>query len=198
MIARFGYRRLLPLANILLFAILIGVGYVGTSTDASQQQGLEMAHSAQQEGWQPTYIERAPPLTHLLAWSLNFPAMLFATPFAFLAKGWRADLVVNLIAAVYLFVLWLVVGLWLDRRSDPRRRKRNTPALQTIRWSALVLSCAALVLVLALIVVRVMLHQKPEALCTIPMLFWPFFLAYAARWEIVHSRVPVDTPALVA
>lgn len=198
MIARLGYRRILPLANILLFAILILVGNAATNHSNSTEQGTEIAHSAKAEGWQPTYIERPTPLTHLFAWSLNFPAMLFATPFGFLAKGWRADLLVNVIAALYLLILWFVVGLWLDRRDDPGRLIRRTTTLHAIRWTALVISSAAFLLIVALMVARMMLHQIAESICTIPMLFWPFFLAYAAQWEIRHSRNPAETKAALA
>jgi len=198
MIARLGYCRLLPLANILLFAILISVGYFGSNSSNAIGPGVEIAHSAQSEGWQPTYLERPTPLTHLFAWSLNFPAMLFATPFGFLAKGWHADLLVNVVTALYLVILWFVVGLWLDRHDSPGRTIRRTPMLHTIRWTALVVSSAAFLLVTAVIVARLMLHQFAETACTIPMLFWPFFLAYAARWEITHSNGSAQTKAAVA
>lgn len=162
------------------------------------QPGVEIAHSAQSEGWQPTYMERATPLSHLFVWSLNFPAMLFATPFGFLAKGWHADLLVNVIAAIYLVILWFVVGLWLDRRNAPGRSIRRTPILHTIRWAALVVSSAAFLLIVALIVARMTLHQFAETACTVPMLFWPLFLAYAARWEITHSVDSAHAKAALA
>lgn len=189
--ARFGYRRLLPLANIVLFAILISIGYMGSSYRNATQQDLELAHASQAEGWHPSYIQNPTPLSHLFAWSLNFPAMLFAAPFGFLAKGWRSDLLVNCIAAAYLVVLWYIAGLWLDRRRDSGQIIRRSPALQAIRWTALLVSSAALLLVVALVIARMMLREFPETICTLPMLFWPLFLAYAARWEIVHSRNPV-------
>ena len=198
MIARLGYRRLLPLANILLFAILISVGYWGSHSATAVEPGVEIAHSAQSEGWQPTYLDRPTPLSHLFVWSLNFPAMLFATPFGFFAKGWHADLLVTVIGAAYLGILWFVVGLWLDRRNVPGRTIRRTPILHTIRWTALVVSTAAFLLVTAVIVARLLLHQFAETVCTIPMLFWPLFLAYAARWEITHSADSGHTKVAVA
>ncbi len=198
MIARLGYRRLLPTANILLFAILLSIGYVGNRSADAYQQGLEIAHSAQAEGWQPTYIERPTPLTHLFAWSLNFPAMLFATPFGLLAKGWRAELLINGIAAVYLLVLWFIVGLWWDHRRDPSRPVHKTRPLQIVRWIAFVVASAAFLLVVAVIIARIMLHQYPETVCTVPMLFWPLFLAYAALWEIRRSRSLEQAKAAVA
>jgi hypothetical protein len=124
--------------------------------------------------------------------------MLFATPFGFLAKGWHADLLVNGVAALYLVMLWFAVGLWLDRRDAPGRAIRRTPMLHTIRWIALVVSAAAFLLVTAVIVARLMLHQFAESVCTIPMLFWPFFLAYAAHWEITHSNGSAQTKAALA
>ena len=198
MIARLGYRRLLPIANVVLFAVLLSIGYMGSSYRSTMQQGFQLAEAAKAEGWQPTYIERPTPFTHLIAWSLNFPAMLFATPFGFLAKGWRSDLLVNGIAAVYLVVLWYIVGLWLDRRKDSSRIIRRSTPLQAIRWAALVVSSVAFLTIVALVISRMMLHQFAETVCTIPMLFWPFFLAYAARWEIAHAQKSTETSAAVA
>jgi hypothetical protein len=172
----------------MLFTALISIGYMGSSNQSKIPQDFEIAHSSQAEGWQPTYIQRPTPLTHLFAWSLNFPAMLFASPFGFLGKGHVSDVIVNGVGAVYLLVLWYVVGLWLDRRADTTRVLRTTPVLQAIRWSALLVSSAAFLLVVALLIVRMMFREFPETICTLPMLFWPLFLAYAARWEIVRAR----------
>ena len=198
MIARLGYRRLLPIANLLLFALLLSIGYMGDSYRNEMQQGMRLAEAAKAEGWQPTYIERPTPFTHLIAWSLNFPAMLFATPFGLLAKGWKSDAVVNGIAAIYLIVLWFVVGLWLDRRKDPSRVIRRSAPLQSIRWTALVVSSIGFLMIVALVISRIVLHQFTETICTIPMLFWPFFLAYASRWEIKHAQKPEQTSVAVA
>jgi hypothetical protein len=192
MLALRGYRRILPLANLLLFAVLISIGYLGSSNQNKIPQDFEIAHSSQAEGWQPTYIQRPTPLTHLFAWSLNFPAMLFASPFGLLAKGHLSDVIVNSIGALYLLVLWYVVGLWLDRRSDTSRILRKTPILQAIRWTAFLVSSVAFILVVALVIARMMLREFPETICTLPMLFWPVFLAYAARWEIVRARYSVQ------
>ena len=188
MLTRYGYRGLLPVGNIVLFAILLTIGYVGRQDTSIMQQGVDLARTAQTEGTEITYLERPTPLTHLIAWSWNFPAMLFATPFGLLAKGRDGDLIVNGIAAVYLMIMWYVVGLWLDHRSDPDRATKRTPGLQAVRWSGFAISVLAFLAVGAIVAVRLVLHQYMEALCTTPILFWPVFLAYAARWEIVHSR----------
>ncbi len=192
------YRQILPLANIVLFAALLAVGYMGTANRGTVSESLEIAHSAQSEGWQPTYLERPTPLTHLFAWALNFPAMLFATPFGLLARGATAQWLVNGIGAVYLLVQWYVVGLWLDRRHNGSRPVRSSIALAVIRWTALLFAAGTFVLVVGLVVARVALHELPETVCTLPMLFWPGFLAYAARWEIAHSRASAQTHSALA
>jgi hypothetical protein len=193
--ARHGYRRILPAANIVLFAILLTIGYVGRPDTSVMQQGLDLARTAKSEGTEIMYVERPTPLTHLVAWSWNFPAMLFATPFGLLAKGPNADFVVNGIAAVYLVVMWYIVGLWLDHRRDRTRFTSNTPWLQRMRWTAFGISVLALFVVGVIVVMRTVLHQYAEAACTLPILFWPLFLAYAARWEIVHSRTATASAA---
>lgn len=196
MVERLGYRRILPLANIVLFAILIAVGYLGTAPRSNET--LEFGHSAQAEGWQPTYLERPAPLTHLFAWSLNFPAMLFATPFGLLTRGAASQWLVNGIGAMYLLVQWFMVGLWLDRRRDRSQPVRASTAFTAIRWTALLLAVGAFLVVIALIAVRIAVHDIPETFCTLPMLFWPGFLAYAALWEIAQARLAAQTRSAAA
>lgn len=198
MLARYGYRRILPAANVLLFALLLAIGYVGRQDTSTMQQGLDLARTAKSEGAEITYVERATPLTHLIAWSWNFPAMLFATPFGLLVKGRHGDLIVNAIAAVYLMIMWYIVGLWLDRRKDPDRVARRAPVFQAVRWIGFGIAVLTFFVVGTIVVMRVLLHQFAEGACTLPILFWPVFLAYAARWEIAHSRATVHETAHLA
>lgn len=198
MLAQYGYRRILPAANVVLFALLLTIGYIGREDTSTMQQGLDLARTAKSEGAEITYVERATPLTHLIAWSWNFPAMLFATPFGLLVKDRHGDLIVNAIAAVYLMVMWFIVGLWLDRRKNPDRVARRAPVFQAVRWAGFGIAVLTFFVVGAIVVMRLLLRQFTEAACTLPILFWPVFLAYAARWEIVHSGAGVRETANVA
>lgn len=197
MIKRFGYRWLLPFGNLVLFVALIFAGYAIQSSNPEVEGNI--AHPAEVEpSLQPTLLERPRPLPHLLAEAIDFPAVLFAMPFQHLAEGRAGEIVKYSVAALYLVFLWYMVGIWLDQRSQ--RTVHSTPLLSGLRWSALAASGLWLVLMLMLIFRAIPKRLGPgvipEQICSLPALFWPLFLAYAAAWEIKHAKPATQATAI--
>lgn len=185
---RLGYRRILPLANLLLFLALVGFGdwdliqtirlYHQVSAEASQADAV----------WDPIYIDRAIPLSKALAYSIDFPAAVFAFPFSHIQKGWRAELLMDAVTAVYLLPLWFAVGRWFDFR-DVNKIRRGTTWI-ALRKTTFVLACFAGVGILLVLVTGLARRtgEWPTFLLSLPALFWPAFLAYVARWELKAAK----------
>lgn len=195
MLRRFGCRRILPIVNLLLYLVLVGVADSDLVRQAELYKDVNESRIDQGEtGWDPVYIDAPIPMTKVLAESINFPAVLFALPFGALQKGWRAELLVDSIAAIYLLPLWYAVGRWLDRRSTA---VNSGKVLTLIR--KLILFVAGLTLVGIAGLFMIGLARYPDAwlhlVLALPVFFWPVFLAYVARWELRAAKAnQVEVP----
>jgi hypothetical protein len=187
MLRRLGYRKFLPIANFLLYVALVG------SYDWALVQQVRLfdqvagANASLDGGsWTPEFIDRPRPILKVLVDAINFPAVIFATPFGALNRGWRAELIVDFVAALYLLPLWYAVGRWFDRRAIVKGGRALTIARQVIFMLA-VLSALG---ILGLFVLG--LTRYPDAwadlLFSTPIFFWPVFLAYVARWELRAAK----------
>ncbi len=197
MLQRIGYRRLLPAVNFVLFVVLIAFGYtdilrtINTFHDVQETIGK----SAGLEGsWDPVFIDRPEPLTHVFADSLNFPAVLLALPFGHLSQGWRASVIVHSVAAVYVLLLWYALGLWLDKRHRPEKAPLRR-SLSLVRWAILVLASCAIIAMGAIFSAMLLRpdFDLAQQICSLPAFFWPMFLVYASWWEVRNSRVQLKT-----
>ena len=195
MLRRLGYRRVLPLTNLVLYLALVGAADWGLLEQVQLYKDVDASRTAQGEtGWDPVYIVAPIPMTKILAEAINFPAVLFATPFGALQKGWRAELLVDSIAAIYLLPLWYAVGRWQDRQSILVRRSR---VLTLIRKFILVFAGLATAGIAGLFVIGVARYPNawPNFLLALPIFFWPLFLGYVARWELrAEKRERVEVP----
>ena len=184
MLRRVGYRRALPVINLLLYLGFVGVADWNLLQQARLYQYVGASRTtANETAWDPVYIDTPVPMPKILAESINFPAVLFALPFGALQRGWRAELLVDSITALYLLPLWYAVGRWLDSRS---RVASSGRALTLIR--KLILWAAGLTIVAMAGLFVIGLVRYPNAwlnmLLALPVLFWPALLAYIARREL--------------
>ncbi len=195
MLRRLGYRRVLPLTNLVLYLALVGVADWGLLEQVQLYKDVDASRTAQGEtGWDPVYVDAPIPMIKILAEAINFPAVLFATPFGALQKGWRAELLVDSIAAIYLLPLWYAVGRWQDRQSIVVRSSR---VLTLIRKFILVFAGLATAGIAGLFVIGVVRYPNawPNFLLALPIFFWPLFLGYVARWELRAEKAErVEVP----
>ena len=184
MLRRLGYRHVLPIINLLLYLALVGAADWELLQQVQLYKDVDASRTAQGEtGWDPVYIDAPIPMTKILAETINFPAVLFATPFGALQKGWRAELLVDSIAAVYLLPLWYAVGRWKDRQSI---FVRSSLVLTLIRKFILLVAGLATAGIAGLFVIGLVRYPNawPNFLLALPIFFWPLFLGYVARWEL--------------
>ena len=194
MLRRVGYRRALPILNLLLYLALVGAADWNLLQQARLYQEVGASRSTDSEtAWDPVYIDTPIPMPKILAESINFPAVLFALPFGALQRGWRAELLVDSVTALYLLPLWYAVGRWLDRRSTVVSSGR---ALTLIRKLILWVAVLAIVAIIGLFTLGLARYPNSwlNLLLALPVLFWPTLLAYIARQELraaKESRVEV-------
>jgi len=187
MLRRLRYRRLLPIANFLLYVALVG-SYDWALVQRAKLFDQIAAANASLDGapWTPEFIDRPRPILKVLVDAINFPAVLFATPFAALKRGWRAELIVDFVAALYLLPLWYAVGRWFDRRAIVKGGRALTITRQVI----FLLAGLSALGILGLFILG--LARYPDAwadlLFSTPVFFWPVFLAYVARWELRAAK----------
>ena len=184
MLRHLGYRRVLPLINLVVYLALVGAADRDVLQQVQLYKDVDASRTAQGEtGWDPVYIDAPIPMTKVLAESINFPAVLFALPFGSIQKGWRGELLVDSIAAIYVLPLWYAVGRWIDRRSNA---VSSVKVLTLIRKSILYIAVFTTVAIAGLFVVGIVRYPNAWAsfLFALPVLFWPALLAYVARWEL--------------
>ena len=193
MLRRVGYRRVLPVLNLLLYLALVGAADWNLLRQARLYQDVGASRSTDAETvWDPVYIDTPIPMPKTLAESINFPAVLFALPFGALQRGWRAELLVDSITALYLLPLWYALGRWLDRRSTIVSSGR---ALTLIRKLILWVAVLAIVAIIGLFTLGLARYPNSwlNLLLALPVLFWPALLAYIARRELRAAKeIPVE------
>jgi hypothetical protein len=188
MLRRIGYRRALPILNLLLYLSLVGAADWDLVQQARLYQDVGASRTTDDRtAWDPVYIDTPDPLPKILAESINFPAVLFALPFGALQRGWRAELLVDSITAFYLLLLWYAVGRWLDRRSTVVSSGR---ALTLIRKLILWIAGLTIVAIAGLFAIGLVRYPKAwlNLLLALPVLFWPALLAYVARRELRAAK----------
>ena len=185
---RLDYRLILPVAHLLLFVLLVGYGDRELLQTISLYRDVRAESSQPDVLWDPVYIDRAMPLSKVLAYSINLPAAIFAFPFAHLQKGWRAEFLLDAVTAAYLLPLWFAVGRWIDSRD--RNKLRSGSGWVAVRRTTFALSCLAGLGILLVLVAGLVRRtgEWPVFLLSLPALFWPAFLAYVARWELRVAR----------
>jgi hypothetical protein len=100
-----------------------------------------MSRSSKSTGFYPNWIDGIEPLPEQVAAGINFPAVVVAAwsvmPFDdWLRSGASRELVLHVVAAIYIPLLWYVVGKRLDergkRKSAPLSKGRKAVALVTL------------------------------------------------------------------
>jgi hypothetical protein len=115
---RLGWRKVLPLAQLAAYLLLVwsGCWYRPTWERWFQARSSE---SSQSSGFYPTWIDGVEPVQEQLAAGLNFPAVAVAAlslvPFDdYLRTGVARDFAMHVLTAIYTPLLWFLIGKRLD------------------------------------------------------------------------------------
>ncbi len=185
--ARVRYSRFLPILNLLLYLALVVPGDVQLLRTVRLYRDIAATNTTE-GSWNPVYIDRPESLGEVAASAINFPAALLAIPFGLMAEGWRSTLIVHGVTACYLLLLWYVMGRWIDQRLIARVPVRAVPLLDSFRRIILVMSGLVMLAFLGLFGLGLARYPQlwPRFLMSLPILFWPAFLVFVARWELTH------------
>lgn len=174
MIRRLGFRRILPIAHIVLFIALVTIGAI----QAGHSFGPRVRQTAYQESDnlpeghpQATFVM---PLAWTIAIAINVPAaMLGALCAEILHLG--SNLGALLCSMPFVLLLWYAVGHWLDHQINilPRRKPGN--AIRITCWSGILLS--AVLLAIGLMAFRSHASLNPDVVAlALGWLLWSVLL----------------------
>jgi hypothetical protein len=162
MIRRLGFRRILPLAQLAIFIILVGIGawQVGESHSGARVQPV-----AWQEGQNLPDLHPQPqyrmPAAWLIAIAINVPAtMLGALCAEILRIGSNIG---GLVCSMpFVLLLWQLVGRWLDRQLRFLPFRPPNTATRIACWIGIVFSAA--LLAIGILAIRSHSALTPEVL----------------------------------
>lgn len=122
MLRRAGFRRVLPVVQIVVYVGLIWPEWVYLYQTSGSKLTLPVQLVLWQEGegmeFHPIHIDRPTPVRVKLALLLNLPAVfpVTAAVVPFLESRPKGELFLLSIPFPFVFCLWYAVGLWIDRR----------------------------------------------------------------------------------
>lgn len=173
MLRRLGFRRILPIAHIVLFIALVSIGAI----QAGHSFGPHVRQTAYQQGELPEGHPQAAfvmPLAWTIAIAINVPAaMLGALCAEIFHLG--SNLGALLCSMPFVLLLWYLVGHWLDHQLNflPRRAPGN--AIRIACWVGILLS--AVLLAIGLMAFRSHVSLKADVVAlALGWLLWSILL----------------------
>ena len=140
---RMAWRKVLPAAQLAAYLLLVWYGcwYRPTWQHWFRAGSSRSLGSA---GFYPTWIDGIEPVPEQLAAGLNFPAVAVAAlslaPFDdYLRTGASKDLAIHVVSAIFIPLLWFLIGKRLDGRG-----RKNAAALKSRKALAVVALAALL------------------------------------------------------
>lgn len=209
---RIGYRRLLPVANVVLYTVLIVLGYTKPYLVRTVEHDV-VTNVAWQEGtveWDPAYVDYYVPNIHRLAYAINLPAYvpgsILGAAIERTFKLWRIssvwlfeNVVISVVTGLFVPVLWYRFGLWLDRLlgSVPPRHFSISLWAKLFRISSAVVSALMIVGYVAMLVYGTLLMWRahdlqfpsfPEFIILLLCLCWTVALVLITTKNLVDAR----------
>lgn len=115
MLRRFGFRRILPLFQLVLFFVLLTIGFnhQRRAIEGTQPRLKPIALQENMSGWHPD-VRPQIPVPWKAAIAINVPAAILGAMVAALTVKTGSDLYVLLFSVPFVPLLWLLIGRWLD------------------------------------------------------------------------------------
>ena len=145
MIARYGFRWILPVVMVAVSLCIFGLGI---ATEQPVTHIMTSSQSATQDGETVSFNMPPEPKTDFLvltAMLLNFPAFYLGIIVAALL-GAPNDSVLFALATVFASVLWYLIGRWIDRQRMRDGPPKPGPVRDTLRGFARILVALLLLL----------------------------------------------------
>lgn len=195
MLRRFGYRRILPIVQIILFIALVTIGAI----QVGHSFGPRVRQTAyQQDGELPEGHPQATftmPFAWTLAIAINVPAtMLGALCAEIFHLG--SNLGALLCSMPFVLLLWYLVGHWLDHQLDVLPRRRPGNAIRIACWIGIILSAVLLAVGLMAFKSHASLNADVVALA-LGWLLWSLALLVMCLLTL-QRRTATDAPAVLA
>ena len=194
MLRRLGYRRILPIANIILFIALVTIG----AMQVNHSLGLRFRQVAYQEELpeghpQATFVM---PLAWTVAIAINVPATMLG---ALLAEIFQvgSNLAGLLCSMPFVLVLWNIVGRWLDRQLNILPRRVPSSATRIACWIGILLSAVLLAVGLMAFRSHGVLNADVVALA-LGWLLWSLLLLVMCVLTLQRRTLAPASPPTVA
>jgi hypothetical protein len=143
-----AWRKVFPLAQLAAYMLLVWYGcwYPPTWQRWFQTGPSQSSESA---GFYPTWIDGIEPVPEQFAAGLNFPAVAVAAlslvPFDdYLRTGASRDFAMHVLTALYIPLLWFLIGKRVDRRGrmKPASFSKRRKALAVVALAGLLLAAS--------------------------------------------------------
>ena len=151
--SRVQWRKVLPTVQLVAYIALVWYGCPYRRT----WQAWLTPQSQSSENWQPKWIDGPPSPAEQIALGLNFPAVLstgLLVPFdSGLRDGASKELAEHVVMAVFVPLLWFMVGKRLDQRDRPPSVRPSLTA-RVLVWVGLVVAIGTAVLMIVALLRR--------------------------------------------
>jgi len=196
MLRRLGFRRILPIANIILFIALVTIGAI----QVGHSFGPRVRQTAyQEEGELPEGHPQAMfvmPLAWTLAIAINVPATMLGALFAEIFHL-GSNLGALLCSMPFVLLLWYAVGHWLDHQLNILPRCKPGNAIRIACWIGILLSAVLLAVGLMAFKSHAALNADVVALA-LGWLFWSLLLLLMCVLTLQRRTVANASPPVLA
>jgi hypothetical protein len=146
MIRRLGFRRILPVAQLALYLLLVFLGAATYQHGMPRQQARLHLAAVQLNPAHPQIQTAAEPIEWRLATLLNFPAIGCGAALMSAIGKQESELYLLLLSLPFIPLLWTLIGRWLDHQLRYRPRPHRT--WPRVLWCSLGIAIALLLLIM--------------------------------------------------
>jgi hypothetical protein len=195
MLRSLGFRRILPIANIILFIALVTIGAI----QVNHSFGPRFQQTAYQEGELPEGHPQATfvmPLAWTIAIAINVPATMLGALCAEIFHS-GSNMSGLLCSLPFVLVLWNLVGRWLDRQLNILPRRVPSNATRIACWIGILLSAVLLAVGLMAFKTHTSLNADVIALA-LGWLLWSLLLLAMCVLTLQRRTLTAASPPAVA
>jgi hypothetical protein len=149
MIRRLGFRRILPVAQLALYLVLVFLGEATYQHGSPHQQARLHLAAMQLSPAHPQIQTAAEPIEWRFATLLNFPAISCGAVVMTIIGKQESELYLLLLSLPFIPLLWTLIGRWLDYQLRYRPRPQRT--WPRVLWCSLGIALAILLLIMFLV-----------------------------------------------